>query len=379
MNTSLIRLSKSCISEAEQHAVADVLSKEFLGMGGEVLKFEQGLTDFFSRPAVCVVNGTAALQLAVQATGLGEGDEVLVPSLTYVASFQAIAATGAKPVACDVEADSLVLDWKDAEKRLTSKTRAIMPVHYTGGVGNLEAIYAFAKANNLRVIEDAAHAFGSIYQKRKIGSFGDIACFSFDGIKNITSGEGGCIITSDEEVLQRIRDARLLGVEKDTEKRFSGQRSWEFDVNGQGWRYHMSNIMAAIGNEQLKRFEVFAAARQKFSKEYDRLLRNHLSIIRIEHDYDLIVPHIYVVRIKGLKNRKVLQDRLLQHNIQTGIHYQPCHTLSLFRNNATLPYPVTEAAFSQMLTLPLHPDLREGDVKRIVETLLAEVEALNIS
>jgi dTDP-4-amino-4,6-dideoxygalactose transaminase len=213
-----------------------------------------------------VVNGTAALQLALQAAGIWQGDEVLVQSLTYVASFQAISATGARPVACDVDAETLCLDWRDAEKRLTPRTKAVMPVHYAGGVGALDEIYAFAEKYGLRVIEDAAHAFGTEYQGKKVGEFGDIVCFSFDGIKNITSGEGGCIVTNDEEVLRKVRDARLLGVEKDTEKRFSGGRSWEFDVTAQGWRYHMSNIMAAIGLEQLKRFPENASQRQVLAK-----------------------------------------------------------------------------------------------------------------
>ena len=168
-------------------------------MGEEVQAFERELTGFFGRQAVCVTNGTAALHLAVQGCGVGMGDEVLVPSLTYVACFQAISATGAVPVACDVDPQSFCLDWRDAEQRITAKTKAIMPVHYAGGVGDLDSIYALAQKAELRVIEDAAHAFGSSYQKRKVGSFGDIACFSFDGIKNITSGEGGCIVTDDQE------------------------------------------------------------------------------------------------------------------------------------------------------------------------------------
>ena len=271
----LIRLSKSCLRDGEKQSVLRVLDKEFLGMGEEVQAFERELTGFFGRQAVCVVNGTAALHLALQASGVGRGDEVLVPSLTYVACFQAISATGAVPVACDVDPQSLCLDWRDAEKRITAKTKAIMPVHYSGGVGDLDSIYALAQKAELRVIEDAAHAFGSSYQKRKVGSFGDIACFSFDGIKNITSGEGGCIVTDDQEVLNLVRDARLLGVEKDSDKRYSGQRSWEFDVNRQGWRYHMSNVMAAIGIEQLKRIKKILSIRKyNFLKIKNELIQN---------------------------------------------------------------------------------------------------------
>ena len=238
----------------EKKAVLRVLESEYLGMGKEVQNFEKDLTIFFGRPALCVANGTAALHLSLQAAGVGLGDEILIQSLTYVASFQAISATGAKPVPCDINPNTFCFDWRDAESRLTSKTKAIMPVHYSGRVGDLTEIYTFAKNHGLRVIEDAAHAYGSEYLGRKIGSFGDIACFSFDGIKNITSGEGGCIVTNDKEILQKVRDARLLGVQKDSENRYEGKRSWHFDVTAQGWRYHMSDIMASIGLEQLKNF-----------------------------------------------------------------------------------------------------------------------------
>ena len=274
-SNKLIRLSKSCIGDSEKSAVQGVLDREYLGMGTEVQLFEEALSEFFGRPAICVVNGTAALHLSLQACGIGRHDEVLVPSLTYIASFQAISATGAKPVACDINSDNCLIDLDDAEKRLTNQTKAIMPVHYTGGVGDLDAIFSFAEQFKLRVIEDAAHAFGTTYNGQRIGSFGDVACFSFDGIKNITSGEGGCIVTGDKTILRKTGDARLLGVEKDTERRYSGGRSWDFDVREPGWRYHMSNIMAAIGMEQLNRFSGFAEKRQKLAKKYDGLFADH--------------------------------------------------------------------------------------------------------
>lgn len=374
MSRTLIRLSKSCLSEVERREVMGVLDREYLGMGAEVQRLEAELGSYLGRPVVCVVNGTAALHLAVQACGLGPGDEVLVQSLTYVASFQAISATGAKPVACDIDPDTRTLDWRDAERRLTSCTKAVMPVHFTGGVGALEEIYAFAGAHGLRVIEDAAHAFGSTHRGRRVGSFGEVACFSFDGIKNITSGEGGCVVASDETILRRVRDARLLGVEKDTEKRYAGQRSWDFDVTAQGWRYHMSNLMAAIGLVQLRRFPEMAAARQKLARLYDTRLSSHSGIDRTAHDYTAVVPHIYVVRIHGLKDRKALQARLLEQGVETGAHYQPNHWLSYYRDSAAAPLPVSDAIWPELVTLPLHPDMTENDVHYVCERLAAALD-----
>ncbi len=364
----MIRLSKSCLSITEKQAVMRVLDSEYLGMGVEVQKFEKNLTEFFSRPTVCVSSGTAALHLALQAIDVGVGDEVLVQSLTYIASFQAISAAGAKPVACDIDPKTLCLDWKDAEAKLTPKTKAIMPVHYAGGVGSLNDIYAFAEKHKLRVVEDAAHAFGTEYKGVKVGGFGDIACFSFDGIKNITSGEGGCIVTDDPEVLKKVRDARLLGVEKDTEKRYSGARSWEFDTTVQGWRYHMSNIMAAIGIEQLKRFSKLSKKRKLLATTYDKLLSDVNGISLIDHDYNCVVPHIYVIQLSKHFDRDEIRIRLDKKGVQTGIHYRPNHWLSRYKvSGLNLKY--TDETYLQLLTLPLHPDISTEDILYVCNSL----------
>ncbi len=369
----VIRLSKSCLSAAEKQAVMAVLDKEFLGMGTEVQRFENALETFFGRPAVCVNTGTAALHLALQACGIGIGDEVLIPSLTYVASFQAVAATGARPIACDICQSTLTLDWRDAEKRLSPQTKAVMPVHYSGGVGDLAGTYAFAQRHGLRVIEDAAHAFGSSYRGARVGATGDVVCFSFDGIKNITSGEGGCVVTSDQDVLRRVRDARLLGVEKDSERRYAGERSWEFDVSAQGWRYHMSDIMAAIGFVQLGRLERFADNRRALARRYDELLLGATGLFRLPHDYAEVVPHIYPILLPDGTDRKVIRSRMLDAGIQTGVHYQPNHALTFFRHGEVLPLPVIDNIFPRLLSLPLHPDLSLADVDYCVSKLLGAV------
>jgi dTDP-4-amino-4,6-dideoxygalactose transaminase len=368
----IIRLSKSCLGTDEKKAAIRVLDNEFLGMGLEVRKFENELEAFFNRPVVCVSTGTAALHLALQAIGVGNGDEVLVQSLTYVASFQAISATGAKPVACDIDSKTLCLNWRDAEKRITPQTKAIMPVHYSGGVGALHDIYAFAEKHGLRVIEDAAHAFGSRYKDKRIGSFGDVACFSFDGIKNITSGEGGCIVTDDQVLLDKVRDARLLGVEKDTDSRFLGKRSWDFDVTAQGWRYHMSNIMAAIGLEQLKRFPELSAKRKSLARLFDTQLSNVSGIELFCHNYDNVTPHIYVIKLQSGLNREKIREKLEQYGIQTGIHYKPNHHLSLYQDASKNLYE-TDKIYPRILSLPLHPDLSEKEIKYVCEKLIETI------
>lgn len=363
----MIRLSKSTIGKEEKAAVLGVLEREYLGMGREVEVYEQQLSEFFGRPVACVCNGTAALHLALQAIGVGRGDEVLVQSLTYVASFQAISATGATPIACEVDPKTITLDIEDAKKRITEKTKVVMPVHYASGPGPLSEIYDFAQTYGIRVIEDSAQALGSFYNGKKVGSFGDIACFSFDGIKNITSGEGGVVVSDDDIVLQKVRDARLLGVEKDTEKRFLGQRSWEFDVKEQGWRYHMSNIMAAIGCEQLKRISTISEKRTLIAKRYIDILNSVDDIELLQLDYQNIVPHIFVIRIKN-KKRDGLRNFLTENKIECGVHYFPNHMLTKFKTSYSLPK--TEKVYSELISLPCHMDLTDKDQDFVIGKII---------
>jgi dTDP-4-amino-4,6-dideoxygalactose transaminase len=360
MEVRNIRLSKSCIGQEEIDAVTRVLKDEYLGMGKYVKQFEDELRSFFKRDVTLVNTGTAALHLAVQCCGIGAGDEVLVQSLTYVACFQAIRATGAKPVACEVYPDTLTINLEDAERKVTSHTKAIMPIFYGGVTGDLDAVYAFAWKHNLRIIEDASHGFGTIFNDKLIGSFGDISCFSLDGIKNITAGEGGMIVSNDAKFQKLAKDARLVGVENDTDSRYKGTRTWDFDVHHQGWRYHMSNIMAAIGSEQLKKFPAFKEKRQRYAKIYQKDLAGYVKLIPC--DYTQIVPHIFVIRVENGKRNKV-RDALNAHGIGTGMHYKPNHLLSLFKDNqdnSTLKN--TEEIYNQLITIPLHPDLTEDDV-----------------
>ncbi|MDA1353859.1 MAG: DegT/DnrJ/EryC1/StrS family aminotransferase [bacterium] len=363
-----IRLSKCAMGPQESQNITAVLGREFLGMGDTVREFEEALSQYLNGRSVAVLNsGTAALHLALQGCGIGSGDEVLVPSLTYVASFQAISASGATPVACEVNSDTGLIDLGHAAMRLSEKTKAIMPVHYAGNPGNLSELYDFANAHHLRVIEDAAHAFGGTYKGKKIGAMGDIVCFSFDGIKNITSGEGGCVVTEDETVLQCIKDARLLGVERDTEKRYSGARSWEFDVSAQGYRYHMSNLFAAIGLVQLTRLDSeFAPRRQKIATQYVDGLAAVSGLRLFPHDYSEIVPHIFPIRVMG-NQRDALRTFLIDSNVEVGIHYQPNHRLSYFKDDR--PFPNTDALYSELLTLPLHVDLSDDEQNTVISLI----------
>lgn len=363
-----IRLSRSIIGEAEAEAVRRVLLEDgYLGMGAEVRRFEEELAAYLGRAPdeiISVNSGTAALHLAVQAL-LEPGDEVLLPSLTFVASFQAVSAAGCVPVPCDVRADDALLDVHDAARRITKRTRAVMPVYYAGNPAVADEVYAFAAAHELRVIEDAAHAFGCRRNSRRIGSFGDVTCFSFDGIKNITCGEGGCLVTADQKAAARCRDARLLAVQNDTRARYSGARSWDFDVVDQGWRYHMSNIMAAVGRVQLGRLETeFGPARMRLSALYRERLEHTPALRLLRADpADFIIPHIFPVRVTNGR-RDTLKAALTGAGVPTGMHYKPCHLLSRYGGGKTR-LPITERLYAELVTLPLHPGLHEHEVEKI--------------
>ena len=363
----MIKLSKSYIDKKDIKSVQNIMKKMYLGMGPEVLKFEKILSKYFGRNCACVSTGTAALQLAVQAAGLKRGDEIIVPSLTYVASFQAISANGAKPVSCDVNQKNLSLCIEDLKKKITKKTKAIMPVHYAGNTGDLDEIYNIAKKKKLRVIEDAAHAFGSNYKGKKVGSIGDIACFSFDGIKNITSGEGGCVVSSDKKIIKKIKNLRLLGIINESNKRYKGKKGFDIDVREQGWRYHMSDLNAALGISQFKKKEFFKKKKKTFLKYYLNLLKSFNKIQFLDFNYDEIFQHIFVIILDSKFDRNTFRKLMLKKKIETGFHWKPANQLSFFKDKIKLKK--TENIEKKLVTLPLHVGLSKKDVLYVVKSL----------
>ena len=243
-----------------------------------------------------------------------------------------------------------------------------MPVHYSGDPSGISKIYSFARKNKIRVVEDAAHAFGSTSNKKLIGSFGDITCFSFDGIKNITCGEGGAIVSNDREIVRKASDIRTLGIVGDTKRRTAMKRSWHFDILEQGYRYHMSDINAAIGIVQLKRFPSFQRKRKLLAKSYDEIFANSSFIKVFQRNYDEITPHIYVVSLTKHDSREELQKYLLSNGIQSGFHYFPNHLYTFFkRKGETLPE--IENIYPTLLTLPLHTGVTKRDILYIAKVI----------
>jgi dTDP-4-amino-4,6-dideoxygalactose transaminase len=369
-----IRLSKCSIGSKELTAAELALKSEYLGMGLEVNNFEREIKKYLKSDmeVICVNSGTSALVLSLSGLGIGRGDEVLVPSITYVGSFQAISNVGAIPVACDVNLSTGFIAVDDARGRITNQTRAIMPVHYASNSSEMRKVYELAQEFQLRVIEDAAQAFGCSRDGENVGCSGDVVCFSFDGIKNITCGEGGAILTSDHVLAEKVRDARLLGVQRDTQNRFSGRRSWDFDVTEIGFRAHMSNIYASIGRAQLLRVDEFIIKRRELALQYKNHLESFQYVRTFDHDYHEICPHIFPVKIDEAK-RSSLITAFEKEEVEYGFHYKPNHLLSYFKQ-AESELHNSETLWRQQLTLPLHVDLTTDDVDFVCRIINRAIE-----
>ncbi|MBR1480046.1 MAG: DegT/DnrJ/EryC1/StrS family aminotransferase [Alphaproteobacteria bacterium] len=360
-----IKLSSAYFGEEEATAVARVLRTQVVNMGTEVKAFEKELHAFFGRPeaeVTCVHSGTAALLLTAQSCGISAGDEVLVPTLTFISTFQAIKATGAIPIPCDIDLDDGFISLEDAERRLTSRTKAIVPVLYAGCSSKIHKVYEFAKSHNLKVIEDAAHCFGDETIAQRDG----VLCFSFDPIKNISCGDGGCVLTTQHDVTERLKDLRLLGVIGDTEKRFKGLRSWDADVKEQGWRLHMNNIAAAIGRAQLAKFPEIRALRQRNARLYIEGLVDIDELQLLPINAKTAVPHIFPVLVKD-GHRNELRQFLQEQGVETGVQYKPNHLLSYFNMGYSLPN--AEKFYAEELSLPVHPLVSAEDVGYVIDCI----------
>lgn len=366
----MIKSSRGCCSEEELQQVKEAFDYGYFGLAYKTNEFEQEIGKYLNtdRKVVCTNTGTTALHLALDSVGVSEEDEVIMPSFTFIATAQAVEMCGGKVVFCEIHPDTFLMDIEDVKKKITDRTKAIIPVHYAGRPCDMDALMEIHEKTGIRIIEDAAHAFGSEYKGRKIGSFGDITCFSFDSIKVITCGDGGALITRDENVEDIAKKKRLLGIDRKTmvEKDWK-KRSWVYDVTTPGYRYHLGNINAAIGLAQIKKVDRFIQRRREICHLYDRELGETNGIECMPSDYDSITPFMYVIRVKNDK-RNALKEFLMEHDIESGISYIPCHTFSFFGQN-TVELPVTEQIYREILCLPIHPELKDEDIKEVANDI----------
>jgi dTDP-4-amino-4,6-dideoxygalactose transaminase len=355
-------------NDTKKH-LKDALDVGWLGMGASTKEFEERITKFLDlkdRFVVATNTGTSALHIALRCAGIGPGDEVITPSFNYVADHQAVKMTGAKVVMCDIKEDNLGIDCEKAEKLITEKTKAIIPLHFAGIPCDQNEVFELADKHNLRVIEDAMHAFGTSIDNKKIGSYGDITCFSFDPVKIVTSIDGGCVIVNNEDEFKKLQKMRLLGVDKDTTERYKNKRAWDYDVISEGYRYHLTNIMASVGISQIKRIDEFIKNRQKICQDYNAAFKKIDELKIPNTDFSTISPFIYCLRIINNKREELIQhlDKL---DIDVGIHFIPVHKHEYFSNERFGDMTITEKIVKQVLTIPLHSNMHSDDVKRVID------------
>ena len=365
----MVPVSRPSIGNEELEEVKKIFESGWLGLGSTVFEFENKIKEYLGAKHVIAVNtGTTALHIALDAFFIGEGDEVIVPSLTFCATIQVITSLKAVPVFCEVDSYTLNIDIEDVKKRITKRTKAIIPVHYCGNSCDMDKLLEIGKKHNIIIIEDAAHAFGSSYKGKKIGSFGDATCFSFDPIKNITCGEGGAVVLSNDDIAEEIRRKRILGIDKDTWHRYRNERTWFYEVTTQGYRYHMSNINAAIGLVQLKKLSKFIERKKKIVKRYNEAFGNLDGIKTLKWNEKETAPFAYIIRVLN-GGRDEMMDFMIKKGIVTGVHYIPNHLQPFFKPFVTSSLPVTEQMGEEILTLPLYYDMVDEQVSTVIEAV----------
>lgn len=353
-----------------------VIDSGWITTGNQVQLLEKSVAKIIgAKYAVAVSSGTAALHLAYLVAGIRRGDEVIVPSYTFCSTLNTILHTGAKPVFCDIQEDTLGLDPKDVEKRITNKTKAIVVVHFAGMPANLDEINRLARKHKLKVIEDAAHAFLTKYQGKYIGSGKNLTCFSFYATKNLTTAEGGLVTCPDLKTANYVRMLSLHGISKNAWKRYQKTGSWKYDVLFPGYKYNLSDIHATIGLSQIPLAAKAHVTRLRLARLYKKFLSQNSNLILPSDPGDSTSDHawhLFVVRIKSSSkiNRDELIEELKSAGIGTSVHFIPNHTQTLYKQlGFSRKLPVTEKIFQQIISLPFYEGLKDQEVKYVCQIL----------
>lgn len=369
------------IGEEEISAVVNTLRSGWLTTGPQVKQFEQAFaTSVAADHAIAVNSCTSALHLALEAIGVGPGDEVLIPSLTFASTGEVVMHLGATPVLVDC-GNEFLIDVEDMESKITPKTRAVIPVHYGGHPCDMDRILSVARRHGLRVIEDAAHALPARYGDRPVGSLGDVTCFSFYANKTITTGEGGMVTTNDDMIAERVRLMSLHGISKDAWKRFSAEGSWYYEITAPGYKFNMTDLAAAIGICQLEKCHDFWERRQWVAAQYDAGFSETPEIgtptteLNVQNAW-----HLYVIRLE-IEALNISRDQFIvelnQAGIGTSVHYLPLHMHPLYRerfNYQVEDLPQAARLFERMISIPIHPNLTDEDVDQVIRTVNQLVE-----
>lgn len=374
MNPWRIPLSDIDFDANEVAAVQDVLQSRWLTMGSVTQDFESAFAKYTgAKHALAVTNATAALHMACLAIGLKAGDKVIVPSLTFVASANSIRYTGATPIFADITSENdLNISPTAIEALITDQTRAIMLVHYGGYACDMSHIMELARQYKLKVIEDAAHAAGAWLNDRHLGTWGDIGCFSFFSNKNMTTGEGGMLVTDDDALYEKLRLLRSHGMTSFTWDRHKG-RAWSYDVVELGYNYRIDEIRAAIGIVQLAKLDGNNQRRRQLTQYYRNCLKEFPQItIPFSNHPGITAAHITPILLSRDMDRISFMENMKAQRIQTSIHYPPIHTFTAYREligNSANKLPITENIANREVTLPLYSTMTDDDVMEVSQAI----------
>jgi perosamine synthetase len=365
------------IVEDEIQSVVETLRSGWLTTGPKTKQFEQDFAAYLGcRHAVAVNSGTAALHLALDAIGIREGDEVLVPTMTFAATAEVVLYCKAKPVLVDCQPDFFNIDPDLIERAITKRTKAIIPVHFAGQPCHMDRILEIARAYRLKVIEDAAHALPAVDRGKKVGTIGDATCFSFYATKTITTGEGGMITTENSEYADRMRMMSLHGISKDAWKRYTAEGSWYYEILSPGFKYNLSDIASAIGIAQLKKCDRFWEARRRIAIMYHEGLADLPEICTpvsrpdVQHAWHLYVIQLDLERLWIDRNSFI--DALKASGIGTSVHFIPLHLHPYYRRAFGLTprdYPNATMAFQRLISLPIYPKMTDADVQKVIAAI----------
>ena len=374
MSSEFIPFHRPAIDEDEIQSVVETLKSGWLTTGPKVKRFEEDFSGYLGcKHAVAVNSGTAALHLALDAIGIKEGDDVIVPTMTFAATAEVVLYFKANPVLVDCEPDTLNLDAKQIESAITPRTKAIIPVHFGGQPCDMTPILELARRYNLKVIEDAAHALPASHLGNRIGTVGDITCFSFYATKTITTGEGGMATTDNSEWAERMRMMSLHGISHDAWKRYTKEGSWYYDILYPGFKYNLTDIAAAIGIEQLKKCDEFWEARQRIAMNYAKAFADLKEIQvptcrnDVQHAWHLFVIQLNVERLKINRNQFI--EALREKEIGTSVHFIPLHLHPYYRDRFGYKpedLPNASTAFERIISLPIYPKMTEGNVRDVI-------------
>lgn len=376
MRETFLPFAPPLIGDEEIQEVFDTLKSGWLTTGPKTRRFADEFSEYTQAPAALTVSScTAALHLALLSLEIGPGDEVITTPLTFAATANVIEHTGATLVLADVQPDTLNIDPEQLERRITERTKACIVVHYAGHPVDMDSIREIADRRGIQIIEDAAHAIGAAYRGQPVGSGGNAACFSFYATKNLTTGEGG-MLTGDSEIIEKARTLSLHGMSREAWGRYEAGGKWAYDIVAPGYKYNMTDIQAALGLQQLARFESMQARRVEIVERYHSAFGNDPALqVPTCHDDVTHAWHLYVLRLNSDEltlDRNQFIEEVNRQNIGTSVHFIPIHVHSYYANRygwKPEDFPVALANYSRMVSLPLSPKMSDQDVQDVIDVV----------